>query len=112
MKNLINKILNDPLKNTLDNSNLSEDEMFEVVESMVSLNKTLDKSKDKTKTFNRTTAAKYLRISDSSFRNKVLDGTLPKGVKVVGQGKVWFKEDLDNYLETYGNKKKSKNTHI
>ena len=107
MKNLLTKILNDPLKITLSNSNLSEDEMLELVGSMVNLKETLDKNNAKKETFNRTTAAKYLRISDSSFRNKVLSGELPEGIKVVGQGKVWFKEDLDNYIKEHANKKKS-----
>lgn len=107
MKNLINTILDRPLRETLSNSNLSGDEMLEVVESMMSLKETLDKNKDKTKTFNRTTAAKYLRISDSSFRNKVISGELPKGIKIVGQGKIWYKEDLDNYVNKYANKKKN-----
>ena len=74
---------------------------------MFSLKETLDKNKDKTKTFNRTTAAKYLRISDSSFRNKIISGELPKGIKIVGQGKIWYKEDLDNYVNKYANKKKN-----
>jgi hypothetical protein len=107
MKSLIDTILDRPLRETLSNSNLSGDEMLEVVESMISLKETLDKNKDKTKTFNRTTAAKYLRISDSSFRNKVLSGELPEGIKVVGQGKIWYKEDLDNYVNKYANKKKN-----
>ena len=107
MKNLLTKILNDPLKVTLNNSNLSEDEMLELVGSMVNLKETLDNNKSKKETFNRTTAAKYLRISDSSFRNKVLSGELPEGIKIVGQGKVWFKEALDNYIKEHANKKKS-----
>ena len=107
MKNLIEQILDKPLKDTLSNSNLSGDEMIDLVESMVILKDTLDKNNAKKETFNRTTAAKYLKISDSSFRNKVLSGELPEGTKIVGQGKVWFKEDLDNYIKTYANKKKS-----
>lgn len=107
MKSLIDEILDKPLRDTLGNSNLSGDEMIGVVESMINLKDTLDKNNAKKETFNRTTAAKYLRISDSSFRNKVLSGELPEGIKVVGQGKVWFKEDLDNYIKKYANKKKS-----
>ena len=107
MKNLLTKILNDPLKVTLSNSNLSDDEMLELVGSMVNLKETLDNNKAKKESFNRTTAAKYLRISDYSFRNKLLSGELPEGIKVVGQGKVWFKEDLDNYIKEHANKKKS-----
>ena len=107
MSSLIDQILDRPLRDTLSNSNLSGDEMLEVVESMISLKETLDKNKDKTKTFNRTTAAKYLRISDSSFRNKIISGELPKGIKIVGQGKIWYKEDLDNYVNKYANKKKN-----
>lgn len=106
MKSLIDEILDKPLRNTLGNSNLSDDEMIGIVESMINLKDTLDRNNSKKETFNRTTAAKYLRISDSSFRNKILSGKLPEGIKVVGQGKVWFKEDLDNYIKKYANKKK------
>lgn len=107
MGNILTKVLNDPLKITLGNSNLSEDEMIELVGCMVTLKDTLDKNKAKKETFNRTTAARYLRISDSSFRNKVLSGELPDGIKVMGQGKIWYKEDLDNYIKKHVNKKKS-----
>lgn len=107
MSSLIDQILDKPLRETLGNSNLSGEEMIEAVESIIALKDTLDRNNAKKETFNRTTAAKYLRISDSSFRNKVLSGELPEGIKVVGQGKVWFKESLDNYLKKYANKKKN-----
>lgn len=107
MKSLIDQILDRPLRETLSNSNLSGEEMIDAVESMIALKETLDKNSAKKETFNRTMAAKYLRISDSSFRNKVLSGELPEGVKVIGQGKIWYKEDLDNYLKKYANKKKN-----
>lgn len=107
MKSLIDQILDTPLRDTLGNSNLSGEEMINVVESMIELKETLDKNKEKSNTFNRTTAARYLRISDSSFRNKVISGELPEGIKIMGQGKVWYKEDLDNYLRRHANKKKS-----
>lgn len=107
MKSLIDQILDRPLRDTLDNSNLSGEEMIDVVESMIELKETLDKNKEKSNTFNRTTAARYLRISDSSFRNKVISGELPEGIKIMGQGKIWYKEDLDNYLRRHANKKKS-----
>lgn len=107
MKSLIDQILDRPLRETLGNSNLSVEEMIDAVESMISLKETLDKNSAKKETFNRTMAAKYLRISDSSFRNKVLSGELPEGIKVIGQGKIWYKEDLDNYLKKYANKKKN-----
>lgn len=107
MKSLIDQILDRPLRETLSNSNLSGEEMIDTVESMIALKETLDKNSAKKETFNRTMAAKYLRISDSSFRNKVLSGELPEGIKVIGQGKIWYKEDLDNYLKKYANKKKN-----
>lgn len=107
MKSLIEQILDTPLRDTLGNSNLSGEEMINVVESMIELKETLDKNKEKSNTFNRTTAARYLRISDSSFRNKVISGELPEGIKIMGQGKIWYKEDLDNYLRRHANKKKS-----
>jgi hypothetical protein len=107
MKSLIDQILDRPLRDTLGNSNLSGEEMINVVESMIELKETLDKNKEKSNTFNRTTAARYLRISDSSFRNKVISGELPEGIKIMGQGKIWYKEDLDNYLRRHANKKKS-----
>lgn len=107
MKSLIDQILDRPLRETLGNSNLSGEEMIDAVESMIALKETLDKNSAKKETFNRTMAAKYLRISDSSFRNKVLSGELPEGIKVIGQGKIWYKEDLDNYLKKYANKKKN-----
>ena len=107
MKSLIDQILDRPLRETLGNSNLSGEEMVDAVESMIALKETLDKNSAKKETFNRTMAAKYLRISDSSFRNKVLSGELPEGIKVIGQCKIWYKEDLDNYLKKYANKKKN-----
>ena len=107
MKSLIEQILDRPLRDTLGNSNLSGEEMINVVESMIELKETLDKNKEKSNTFNRTIAARYLRISDSSFRNKVISGELPEGIKIMGQGKIWYKEDLDNYLRRHANKKKS-----
>lgn len=106
MSDSINKILDMPIREVLGNSNLSGEEMLSVVESLNDLKRVLDNNNDKFKTFNRTTAAKYLRISDSSFRNKVLEGLIPEGVKVIGQGKVWYKKDLDDYLN-YADKKKS-----
>ena len=69
-------------------------------------------NKEKQKEYCRTEAYQYLRISRSSFDAKVNSGVLPKGHKVPGQGPVWFKKDLDEYLKKYDNKKKTLSTDI
>lgn len=103
MKNLIINLLEKITKEfKADNTNLSEEELLTVAKCLSDIN-TVQKTE-----FSRTEAYKYLRISNSSFGDKVRKGILPKGVKLPGKGPIWYKKDLDAYV----NKEKKVNTHI
>lgn len=96
---LLEKLLNDF---KADNTNISEEEMLKVARCISEIN-TIQKTE-----FCRTEAYKYLRISRSSFDNKVKEGILPKGIKKPGKGPIWYKKDLDNYV----NKEKKVNSNL
>lgn len=96
--NLLEKLLNDF---KTDNTYLSEEELLTVAKCLSEIN-TIQKTE-----YCRTEAYKYLRISRSSFDNKVKEGILPKGIKIAGKGPIWYKKDLDNYIKNYGNKKET-----
>ena len=83
------------------NTNISEKESMEIVKYLNGIN-TVQKTE-----MCRTEAYKYLRISKTSFDNKVREGILPKGIKKPGKGPIWFKRDLDKYIEQNGYKKKN-----
>lgn len=54
-------------------------------------------------------ACDYLGVSRATFDNYVRDGFIPKGIKEDGFKELnWYRSDLDNYLHTYGKKKKQK----
>ena len=95
----LEKLLNDF---KADNTNISEEEMLKVARCINEIN-TIQKTE-----FCRTEAYKYLRISRSSFDNKVKEGILPKGIKKPGKGPIWYKKDLDNYV----NKEKKVNSNL
>ena len=103
MKGLIINLLERLLEDfKADNTNLSEEEMMTVAKCLNEIN-TVQKTE-----YCRTEAYKYLRISRSSFDNKVKEGILPKGVKIAGKGPIWYKKDLDAYV----NKEKKNHTNI
>ena len=68
--NLLEKLLSDF---KTDNTYLSEEELLTVAKCLSEIN-TIQKTE-----YCRTEAYKYLRISRSSFDNKVKEGILPKG---------------------------------
>ena len=106
MRQLINSFLDMPLRDILMAcANLTEEEMCVIVDNFLNISDALNASKDKDKELCRTEAYQYLRISRSSFDDKVKDGFLPKGVKIPGKGPVWFKKDLDAYLKSHEKKK-------
>lgn len=92
--------------------NLTEEEMCTVIDNFLNISDTINANKEKSKYFCRTEAYQYLRISRSAFDAKVKSGVLPKGHKTPGKGPVWFKKDLDEYLKTNANKKKTFSTNI
>lgn len=92
---ILEKLLGD-LK--ADNSNLSEEEMMKVAEC---LNKINEHQKEE---FSMGEASKYLHMCESSFRNKVREGVIPKGIKESHKTLYWLRKDLDKYIKDYGNK--------
>ena len=107
----MNEVIIELLENLLGdfkagNTNLSEKETLEIVKCLNSIN-TVQKTE-----YCRTEAYKYLRISRSSFDSKVKEGILPKGKKIAGKGPIWYKRDLDKYIEQNDNKKKNQNSHF
>lgn len=99
MRTLINNFLDMSLRDILMScANLTEEEMCIIVDNFLNISDTLNANKEKEKTFCRTEAHQYLRISRSSFDTKVKEGILPKGIKTPGKGPVWLKKDLDAYL--------------
>ena len=113
MRRLINNLLDTTLRDLLiANSNLTEEEMCTIIDNFLNINDTLNANKEKQKEFCRTEAYQYLRISRSAFDEKVKAGILPKGYKTPGKCPVWFKKDLDEYLQKNGNKKKTPSTDI
>lgn len=103
MKNVIINLLETLLDNfKADNTNISEEEMFTIAKCLSEIN-TVQKTE-----YCRTEAYKYLRISRSSFDNKVREGILPKGIKIAGKGPIWYKKDLDAYV----NKEKKNHSNL
>ena len=113
MKRLLNNLLDMSLREILMScANLTEEEMCTIIDNFLNINDTLNATKEKQKEYCRTEAYQYLRISRASFDAKIKDGTLPKGHKTPGKGPIWFKKDLDEYLKTHDNKKKTLSTNI
>lgn len=79
------------------NSNLSEDEMVEVVD-FLKMYTNKDVVMSKYQAFN------YLGISRATFDNLVREGKIPQGMKQQGfTEKAWLKKDLDNYKKNKNN---------
>lgn len=68
------------------NSNISESEQEEILNLFERINR---------KEYNKTQAADYLGVSTGTIDNYIDRGWLPKGVKIQGGRKVWYKSDLN-----------------
>lgn len=79
------------------NSNLSEDELIEVVD-FLKMYTNKDVAMSKYQAFN------YLGISRATFDNLVREGKIPPGIKQQGfTEKAWLKKDLDAYRKSKTN---------
>lgn len=79
------------------NSNISESEALNLMEK-------LKLYTDKTQTFSKYQACKYLHLSRATFDNLVNKGLLPKGIKVQGFKELhWIQKDLDDYVNRKNN---------
>lgn len=96
MLSIIRKLLVDIIENIdTGNSNISEDEEFEVIEI-------IRRFTDKTERLSKYEACKYLNVSRATFDNYVRDCKLPKGKKVAGFNELsWSKKELDEYIKKY-----------
>lgn len=75
------------------NSNLSEDELVEVVD-FLKMYTNKDVLMSKYQAFN------YIHVSRATFDNLVKEGKIPQGIKQQGfTEKAWLKKDLDEYLK-------------
>lgn len=73
------------------NSNLSESELLEAIES-------IKRFTNKKEDFSKYSAANYLNMSRATFDNYVAEGKIPHGVKKQGFKELrWYKEDLDKF---------------
>ena len=92
MLKIIRKLLLEIVDNIdSGNSNISEDEGLEIIDSIKRLT-------DKTERLSKYKACQYLNISRATFDNYVRDGKLPKGKKVAGFNELsWTKKDLEEY---------------
>lgn len=96
--NIFNKILASILREKAEllesgNSNLSKDELIEVLDS-------LDQVANKERRLSKEQACNYLNISRSTFDNYVKIGKLPKGKKQVGFKELsWSKWELDLFIQ-------------
>lgn len=101
MRSLINNFLDMTVRDILMTSlDLSEEEMCYIIDNFLNISDAINANKDKKREFCRTEAYQYLRISRSAFDEKVKNGILPKGHKVPGKCPVWFKKDLDEYINS------------
>jgi predicted DNA-binding transcriptional regulator AlpA len=74
------------------NSNLTEDELLEVITVLKRLS-------DKEIRVSKYSACKYLNMSRANFDNKVREGKIPKGEKSPGFKELsWSKKELDDYI--------------
>lgn len=73
------------------NSNLSESELVEAIES-------IKRFTNKKEDFSKYSAANYLNMSRATFDNYIAEGKIPHGVKKQGFKELrWYKEDLDKF---------------
>lgn len=95
--NKVIKVLIKELKNIIEaledgNSNLSDDELQTVLDTISNLS-------NKEQRMSRTQAAQYLNINIKTFDNRVKEGRLPCGKKELGlKEKTWIKKELDKFI--------------
>ena len=91
-------ILSQLLRKTADdidagNSNLTEDEEFEIIDKIKTLS-----AKDKP--MSKYQAYTYIGVKRATFDNLVREGKIPKGVKQQGFKELsWYQKDLDKFLK-------------
>lgn len=92
MLKIIRKLLLEIVDNIdSGNSNISEDEGLEIIDSIKRLS-------DKTERLSKYKACQYLNVSRATFDNYVRDGKLPKGKKTPGFNELsWTKKELEEY---------------
>lgn len=90
IRNYLKKIIDDI---DTGNSNLSEEEELEVLNTLIKLT-------DKTKRLSKYEACRYLNVSRATFDNYVKEGKLPKGIKEAGFKELsWQLKDLDTFIK-------------
>ena len=89
IRNLLLKIVDDI---DAGNSNLSENEMSDIIRSLKTIT---DKSR-----LSKYSACQYLNISRATFDNYIREGKLPQGTHTPGFKELsWSKEDLDTAIK-------------
>lgn len=77
------------------NSEIDEEQALEIMKSIAH------------QSISKESAAIYLNMSTSRFDTLVREGYLPKGRKKLGfKEKVWYKDELDKFIENYRSKSK------
>lgn len=90
IKNLLLKIVQDI---DTGNSNISEREAIEIVDS-------LKRFTDKEKRLSKYAACEYLNVSKATFDNYVREGKLPRGKHEIGFKELsWSKKELDEFIK-------------
>lgn len=92
LSNLLKKIVND-----IDsgNSNLTENECVEIINTIKGLT-------DKTDRISKYEACKYLNISRATFDNYVREGKLPRGKHKAGFKELsWEKKELEEFVKLH-----------
>ena len=89
------KIIREILQQYIDkidsgNSNISEKEQMKLIDIFREINK---------KELSALEACDYIGVSKSTFYNYIDKGKIPKGEKKAGKGVVWYKSDLNKFLE-------------
>lgn len=83
----------------LGNSNLSEEEAIELVD-------TLKRLTDKEKRLSKYEACKYLNVSRTTFDNYVREGKIPRGNHEAGFKELsWSMKDLDDFIKKHSRNK-------
>ena len=91
MLDIIKEILKQ-LINDIDsgNSNISQKDQLKLLDIFKEINN---------KELSAFEACDYIGVSKSTFYNYINKGIIPKGIKKSGKGVVWYKNDLEKFLE-------------